>query len=76
MTIPKKYYQEIIQDVRFEQDEWHYVSVIAIFKDNAKYKIFGYYPDELYFSRNDIVGKTIDEALAIRLKKDVAYLRS
>lgn len=38
--------------------------------------LFEYYPDELFFSPNEFVGLTIDEARSLKHKKDVAYLRS
>jgi hypothetical protein len=38
--------------------------------------LFSYYPDELSFRAAEFVGLTVDEALALRHRRDVAYLRS
>ena len=37
---------------------------------------FAFYPDELYFSENEFIGLTIDEAEERFHKQDIAYLRS
>ena len=39
-------------------------------------KIFCYYDDEISFSTNEIVGKTLDEVLNLWGEKDLTYLRS
>ena len=38
--------------------------------------LFDYYPDEISFTPGEFVGLTRDQALRLRTKKDVAYLRS
>ncbi len=38
--------------------------------------LFTYYEDELQFSSSELVGRTVEQALALRHEKDVAYLRS
>jgi hypothetical protein len=39
-------------------------------------ELFSYYPDEISFHPEELVGLTEDEAYELRQKKDVAYLRS
>ncbi len=39
-------------------------------------KIFSYYPDELTFHADELIGLTIREANELKLKRDVAYLQS
>jgi hypothetical protein len=50
--------------------------VTVTFEDGSKKELFWFYPDELRFSEHEFVGKTEAEALALRTKKDIAYLRS
>lgn len=38
--------------------------------------LFAFFPDEISFTREEVVGKTVDEVRALRHAKDVAYLRS
>lgn len=45
-------------------------------EDGKEQLLFWYYPDELHFSTGEFIGLTIDEAHALKYKKDVAYLRS
>ena len=50
--------------------------VTAIMEDDSIRELFTYFPDEISFSPSEFVGLTVDEALALYHKKDVAYLRS
>ena len=38
--------------------------------------LFWYYVDEISFTPEELVGKTVEEARQLRHEKDVAYLRS
>ncbi len=38
--------------------------------------VFDYYTDELSFAAPEFVGKTIEQARALRTERDMAYLRS
>ena len=42
----------------------------------VKEYLFSYYPDELSFTKEEFIGLTRDQALDLRHKKDVEYLRS
>jgi hypothetical protein len=46
------------------------------FEDGNEEKAFDYYPDELSFQPQEFVGLTVSEARALKVKKDLDYLRS
>ena len=50
--------------------------VKVTFDDGAVVELFEFFPDELRFHESEFIGKTEDEARALRHAKDVAYLRS
>lgn len=50
--------------------------VIATFDDGSEKELFSYYPDELSFHESEFEGLTEREAVHLKYKKDVAYLRS
>lgn len=50
--------------------------VIATFDDGSEKELFSYYPDELTFYESEFEGLTECEAVQLKFKKDVAYLRS
>lgn len=37
--------------------------------------LFSYYPDEIQFTPEEFIGLTIEEAHALKTKKDIAYLQ-
>ncbi|MFH1404985.1 MAG: hypothetical protein ABIH21_02710 [Patescibacteria group bacterium] len=51
-------------------------AVHATFDDGTTEKLFEYYPDEIGFSPSEFIGLTLDQALDLHRKRDVAYLRS
>lgn len=52
-------------------------TVLADFEDGrTDVRLFQYYPDELFFSPEEFVGLTEEQAHGLFLKKDTAYLRS
>ena len=50
--------------------------VRATFDDGTRKDLFSFYPDEIRFDEGELIGLTEFEALALRQRKDVAYLRS
>lgn len=50
--------------------------VNVTYEDGSKEKLFSFYPDEISFTPAEFVGLTQKEALNLRHKKDVAYLKS
>lgn len=39
-------------------------------------EVFEYYPDEISFTAHEFLGLTVQEAVSLKHKKDVAYLQS
>lgn len=64
---------KIIDDVKFEGHGR--VSVKGIC-GGEEFMLFQYYSDELTFSKDEIVGKSVEQARSLFHEKDVAYLRS
>lgn len=50
--------------------------VWATFEDGTEKLIFWYYPDEIFFSSEEFIGLTEEEAVSLKQQKDVIYLRS
>lgn len=50
-------------------------SVTALFTDGSKEKLFSFYPDEIQFREDEFVGLTRAQALSLRHKRDVTFLR-
>ena len=51
-------------------------SVNVVYEDEIQEKLFDFYPDEISFKEEDFIGLTKNQAMNLRHKKDVAYLRS
>ena len=49
--------------------------VWVTYEDGEEEMLFDYYPDEISFSPGEFVGLTRDQAISLRHKKDVEYLR-
>ena len=50
--------------------------VIATFDDGSTRELFEFYPGEIRFAPSEFIGLTEQEAMALRHRKDVAYLQS
>ena len=50
--------------------------VTAAFDDGTEKMLFEYYPDEISFSPEELVGLTYNEARDRKFRKDKAYLQS
>ena len=51
-------------------------SVTVTYEDGETEKLFTFYPDEISFTASEFQGKTREEALALRHKKDVGFIQS
>ena len=51
-------------------------AVKVTYENGTTEELFTFYPDELSFTPNEFIGLTRTQALELRHKKDVAYLRS
>ena len=50
--------------------------VAVTYNDGKEETLFTFYPDELSFSESEFIGLTRVQAMSLRHRKDVAYLRS
>ena len=50
--------------------------VLVIYDNSSNEIIFTYYPDEISFEPNELIGLTRKQALELYHQKDIAYLRS
>jgi len=51
-------------------------TVTVTFEDGEVKELFWFYPDELSFTASEFIGLTEQEGRALRLRKDIEYLRS
>lgn len=51
-------------------------SVTARFSDGTEEELFSFYPDEIDFSEEELIGLTREEAFELRRTKDTDYLQS
>lgn len=49
--------------------------VSVVYEDGVREELFSFYPDEIMFRAADFIGKTREEACALRHQRDVSYLR-
>ena len=64
----------IIKACRFIPDGLH-IKVMGILEDDSIIMLFRYYPDELSFTEEELVGLSVPEAVALFHRKDEDYLR-
>jgi len=50
-------------------------SVTVTFEDGQVKELFCFYPDELTFTETEFIGLTEQQAYALRLQKDIDYLK-
>lgn len=50
--------------------------VTVTHEDGTSEEIFSYYPDEISFTSAELIGLTREEAIDLKRRKDIAYLRS
>lgn len=43
---------------------------------DEEHVLFRYFDDELTFTTSEFVGTTVDEAMELRVRRDIAYLQS
>ncbi len=69
----------LIDSVAFVPASWDVpgpVDVVATLDDGTTETLFRYFPDELHFSADELVGRSVEEARALRHKRDVDWLTS
>jgi hypothetical protein len=50
--------------------------VFITFENGQEEFLYEFYPDEIMFKENEFIGLTREEAINLKTKKDLAYLRS
>lgn len=77
MKITKARIEKASRDIK-DLGDFHYGrdKVITTLEDGSEEIAFSYFADELSFTLDQFVGKTLDEARQIHHQADVAYLRS
>ena len=50
-------------------------SVTVMYENGVEEKLFEFYPDEISFKREELIGLTKEEILKLRHNKDVSFLR-
>ena len=51
-------------------------TVVGVDESGIEHVLFNYYPDELRFTENEFLGKTVEFARDLFMKRSIAYLRS
>lgn len=64
-----------IESVRYISDGLK-IKILALLDDGCTSDLFKYYPDELRFDEEELVGLTVKEALDLFVKKETDYLQS
>ena len=69
----------VVDAVTFVPATWDVpgpVDVVATLSDGNTVTLFRYFPDELRFTPSDFVGRSVEEARALRHRRDVDWLQS
>lgn len=48
----------------------------GVMENGTEERVFAYYDDEISFTDDELIGKTIEEAREFRTRRDIAYLQS
>jgi hypothetical protein len=51
-------------------------AVEVVFDDGEHQRLFSYFPGEIQFTEDELIGLTADEATELHFRRDLAYLRS
>lgn len=51
-------------------------SVTVMYENGIEEKLFDFYPDEISFKKEELIGLTKEQVLKLRHEKDVSFLRS
>jgi hypothetical protein len=67
-----------IKSVKFEDSQNRYGDreAVATMDDGSEMVVFHWFSDELSFSKEELVGMTLEQARDLRTARDIAYLRS
>jgi hypothetical protein len=67
-----------IKSVKFEDSQHRYGDreAIATMDDGSEMVVFHWFSDELSFSKEELIGMTLEQARDLRTARDIAYLQS
>ncbi|MDP6587437.1 MAG: hypothetical protein QF535_22510 [Anaerolineales bacterium] len=80
MTVEERHKGTLIVSCKFKQadtaDSGGNVQVWATYSTGVEEKLFAYFSDEISFDALELIGKSKQEALDFRHKRDVEYLQA
>lgn len=69
--------KNVIKECMIKEDEYeNFVFVKTNETGDERTLLFSYYPDEISFTTDELIGLTIDEAFELKKQKDIRYLQS
>lgn len=69
--------KNVIKECIIKKDEYeNFVFVKTNETGDEGTLLFTYYPDEISFTTDELIGLTIDEAFELKKQKDLRYLQS
>ena len=69
--------KNVIKECMIKKDKYeNFVFVKTNETGNEETLLFTYYPDEISFTTDELIGLTIDEAFKLKKQKDLRYLQS
>ena len=69
--------KNVIKECMIKKDEYeNFVFVKTNETGDEGTLLFPYYPDEISFTTDELIGLTIDEAFELKKQKDLRYLQS
>ena len=69
--------KNVIKECTIKEDEYeNFVFVKTNETGDEGTLLFTYYPDEINFTTDELIGLTIDEAFELKKQKDIRYLQS
>ena len=69
--------KNVIKECMIKEDKYeNFIFVKTNETGDERTLLFKYYPDEISFTTDELIGLTIDEAFELKKQKDIRYLQS
>ena len=69
--------KNVIKECMIKEDKYeNFIFVKTNETGDERTLLFSYYPDEISFTTDELIGLTIDEAFELKKQKDLRYLQS
>ena len=69
--------KNVIKECMIEENEYeNFIFVKTNETGDERTLLFSYYPDEISFTTDELIGLTIDEVFELKKQKDIRYLQS